>query len=95
MRVLLQGAALFLATTSPMLAADWYVLRTPATRACTIAEAQAGASYEGELLTRHPTQAAAAAHVKELEGKGACTRPAAANDAASPGLHAKSEKPAD
>jgi hypothetical protein len=95
MRALLLGTAIFLTHTSPMLAADWYILRTPATRACTIAEAQAGVSYEGELLTKHPTQSAAAAHVKDLESNGACTRPAASNDAASPGLHVKSEKPAD
>jgi hypothetical protein len=95
MRGLLLGAAVLLASISSGLAADWYVLRTPATRACTIAEARAGASYQGELLTRQPTQAAAAAHVKELESKGTCVRPAASNDAASPDVLAKSEKSAN
>jgi hypothetical protein len=94
MRVLL-SAAMVLASTLPGLAADWYVLREPATHACKIAEAQAGQIYQGLLLTKQPTQAAAIAYVKEQEARGVCSKPTAANDAGPPALHAKSEKPAD
>jgi hypothetical protein len=83
MRSVILTAALLLASHSPVLA-NWYVLRAANTRACTAVIMQPGAIYQGELVTRHPSQAAAEAQIRDLKGKGQCAESVTTGEAASP-----------